>query len=64
MPNRTSLSLSLSLSKRAWHISNKYGLDSILKWEIIKRTRNYKVEDKFYLFCIRRKFGNHNVFQF
>ena len=32
-----------SLSNCVWEVKNKFGIDPILKWEIVKRCSKYKV---------------------
>ena len=38
------------LSKHLWHIKNKFCVEDILKWKIIKIVPNYKASDKIWLF--------------
>ena len=44
-----------SLSNYEWEIKNKFGIDSILKGEIVKRCSKYKAEDQYCKLCIEEK---------
>ena len=44
-----------SLSNYVWEVKNKFGIDSILKWEIVKRYCKYKAGDKYCKLCMEEK---------
>ena len=46
---------SIALSKHVWDIENKYGVDLILNWDIVKRARKYKAGGGFRLLWIKEK---------
>ena len=41
-----------SLSNYVWEVKNKFGIDTILKWEIMKRSSKYKRADRY---CMEEK---------
>ena len=38
-----------------WDIKKKYGIDPLLKWEIVKGIPNYVADNKFCILCMEKK---------
>ena len=44
-----------SLSNYVWEVKNKFGIDPILKWEIMKRCSKYTAGDRYCKLCMEEK---------
>ena len=46
---------STTLSSYVWEVKDEKGIDPILKWEVIKKCRNYKAGDRDCMLCVEEK---------
>ena len=46
---------STTLSSNVWKLKDNKGIDPIMKWEVIKKCRKYRAEDRSCLLCMEEK---------